>query len=418
MAYDFFLSYTRANNDAYLKQFFDSLCEVIRERRGLPQTAEVGFFDQRDLELGEDWDNTIVEALQTSRVFVAISSPGYFNSEYCGKEWAIFAQRCAAAKGAANTPPPLLKPIIWVPLDKTTVPPAFQIGQFKIGDPQELQNTKGFKYILKQLQEYRKQYVDLIELLATEILAAGHKHDVPRLAHIPSLRGIPSAFATGAGVVAPAASQINIPTGPKHVRFVYIAADPKAFGSARQPDPYLDCGGSDWKPFFPKSTTRVHRLVQHVVTSDDLDFTSDELPFGPELLNEIDKAWAQRQIVLLIVDPWSLHWSQTYRKVLMQLDQRLDYHWCVLVPRNANDQDSLAIRSQIERALSSTFDRHANLAPNPMFYRGDINSADELKTALREVVTRLKEEIKKRASVDMPVPVGPPRLIVTGPSGE
>lgn len=89
MAYEFFFSYTRANNDPYLKLFFDAVSEVIRERRGLPANVPVGFFDQRELELGEDWDQAIVDALQTSRVFLAVWSPGYFKSEYCGKEWAL-----------------------------------------------------------------------------------------------------------------------------------------------------------------------------------------------------------------------------------------------------------------------------------------------------------------------------------------
>jgi hypothetical protein len=98
------------------------------------------------------------------------------------------------------------------------------------------------------------------------------------------------------------------------------------------------------------------------------------------------------------------------------LDQRLDYHWCVLVPKNGKDLDSLQIRAQIDSAVSQTFDRHKNLAPNPMFYRDGITTATELKSALREVLTRLKDEIKKRASVDLPVPAGPSKSVLKGPT--
>ena len=111
MPYEFFFSYTRANNDAYLKQFFDDLCVDIRLKRGLPQDAEVGFFDQRDLELGEDWDAAIVNALQTSNVVIAAGSPGYFKREYCGKEWELFRQRCAATVAPGAPLPPLMKTI-------------------------------------------------------------------------------------------------------------------------------------------------------------------------------------------------------------------------------------------------------------------------------------------------------------------
>src|SRR3954468_3728848 len=131
MAYEFFLSYARANNDPYLKLFIEAVSEVIRERRGLPAGAQVAFFDQQELELGEDWDQTIVDALQTSRVFVALWSPAYFKSEYCGKEWALFAQSCAAADAASGGPhPPMIKPVVWVPFRTGEVPPALSVGQF------------------------------------------------------------------------------------------------------------------------------------------------------------------------------------------------------------------------------------------------------------------------------------------------
>jgi FxsC-like protein len=416
MSYEFFFSYTRANNDLYLKQFFDALSEVVRDKRGLPATTQVGFFDQRELELGEDWDSAIVEGLQTSKVVVAVSSPGYFKSEYCGKEWALFRERCAAASPPGQPLPPLLKPIIWVPFKAGDVPSAFGSGQFTFGDPQGLQNTRGFKYLLKQLQEYKTQYNDLIEKLAQEIVDAADTYTLDRLTTVPRLKDVTSAFAPTAVPGAVPAVMPRVPSGPKHVRFVYVAADPQVFGNARMRDPYVDSGGADWKPFFPDNIIRVHRFVQNVVSNDDLDFTSEELPFGQNLLAEIDDAWQRRQIVVLIVDGWSVQWDAQYRAVLSQLDQRLDYHWCVLVPWNEKDQDSVAKRVQIEQAISATFDRHANLARNPMFYRDGIKSADELKSALREVLTRLKEEIKKRAPVDMPVPSGPAKSTITGPS--
>jgi FxsC-like protein len=118
------------------------------------------------------------------------------------------------------------------------------------------------------------------------------------------------------------------------------------------------------------------------------------------------------------VDGWSVDWSPQYRDVLKRLDERLDYHWSVLVPWNESDADSVARRPQIQEAVNRTFDRHANLAPNPMFFRSGINSTEELKVALRDVLTRLKEEIKKRAQVDMPVPAGPSKSVVLGPSGQ
>src|SRR5512132_1470655 len=96
MPYEFFFSYTRGNNDAYLRQFFKDLSEEVRIRKGLPKDKDtpVGFFDQQEIELGATWDQTIIDALQESKVMVSIYSPGYFQSQYCGKEWDVFMQRC------------------------------------------------------------------------------------------------------------------------------------------------------------------------------------------------------------------------------------------------------------------------------------------------------------------------------------
>ena len=415
MAYEFFLSYARSNNDAYLVEFFEALSEQIRLIRGLPKEQSVGFIDQREEELGDDWDTTIVEALQTSKVLLALASPGYFKSGYGLKEWALFEERCRVA-AAGGKMLPLVKPLIWVPFKRADVPPAMSVRQYTFGNPDALQNTRGVRYLLRQLQENRKVYVDLVEALAQEIVDAADAHPIGRLANVPKLKDVrlPGEAAAAAQPLV-GAVPVPTPTGPKHVRFVYVAASPLQFGTARGADPYVDIGGPDWKPFYPDNKARVHRFVQSIVANEDLDFTSDELPFGPNLLSEIDEAWRRRQIVVLIVDGWSLNWSADFRATLTLLDQRLDYHWCALVPWNDMDPDSFANRAVIENAVKQTFGKHQFLN-NPLFYRSGIRSADELKAALREVLIRLKEEIRKVASVDMPVPEGPPQSVVSGPS--
>jgi FxsC-like protein len=232
------------------------------------------------------------------------------------------------------------------------------------------------------------------------------------------LSDIESAFVQAARVGGGGGRATAVPTGPKHVRFVYVAADPNAFGAARGRDPYVDAGGADWKPFYPADTTRIHRLVQNFVSSDDLDLTSEELPFSKNLIREIEDAWEKRQIVVLIVDGWTVQWDKEYRDVLQLLDERLDYHWCVLVPRNDDDPDSARVRAEIDAAMNQTFDRHANLARNPLFFRDNITSSDDLKRQLGDVLIRLKEEIKKRAPVALPLPAVLSRPVLSGPAAQ
>jgi FxsC-like protein len=428
MGREFFFSYTRGNNDPYLKKLFDDLSEEVRNLRGLPAGAETGFFDQRNLELGEDWDAALVEALQGCKVMVAIASPGYFKSEYCGKEWALFRERMKAATAPGAKVPPLLKPVVWMPVKIDELPASIAAGHLNVGDPQAIHNARGVRYLLKQIHEQRSAYNEFVEALAKQIVDAADAHPLPALATVPTLANTRSAFARDAAPTPPGGAAAIVlppaPTGPSHVLFIYVAAHPQAIAGAHAPEAYVETGGADWKPFYPQHTTRVHRFVQSIVAGDDLDFTSEAMPFGPNLIARVDEAWRQRQIVVLIVDPWSLHWdakkraSPEYQALLRALDARLDYHWCVLVPWNEADADAMAERDAITATVRDTFDRHANLAPNPMFYRDGIASADELRRTLGDVLTRLKEEIKKRAPVAMPIPSGPPKSVVTGPSAD
>ena len=68
MPFDFFFSYTRGNSSKYLQQFVDDLSSELRERRGLGKDAQVSFFDQRAIEVGEEWEQTIADALRESKV--------------------------------------------------------------------------------------------------------------------------------------------------------------------------------------------------------------------------------------------------------------------------------------------------------------------------------------------------------------
>jgi FxsC-like protein len=436
MAYEFFFSYTRANYNPYLKRLFTDLSDWVRNLTGAGQEDPVGFFDQREIELGAQWDSTIVEALQESKVLVALGSPAYFKSEYCGKEWALFRQRAIAGAPSGN-PPPLIKSMVWVPFDIASLPPDVQATQLLRGDPHGQVNEKGLAFLAPRRPV---GYQNFINELAEEIVKAGRAHPIARLVDVPPLAQVQSAFhpppplaPQPPEVIGPvthepeapvpvqegrAGSALN-PDGPKHVHFVFVAANPRVFGAARQPDAYFASGAGDWKPFFPADLRPIQPLLQQVASHDDLLCSSDEVPFSPQLLEKIDEARERRQLVVIVVDPWSLHWDaqrqpSAYQDLLRELDKRLDYHWCVIVPWNEQDPVWKAGRDAMTATVRSTFDRHANFLP--LFYREGITSADDLKGTVADTLRRLKEEVSKRAEVVRPVPPGPARVFVTGPS--
>jgi FxsC-like protein len=429
MEYEFFFSYTRSNNDAYLKRLFKDLNNSIRLKRGLPDSAPVGFFDQRGIELGQDWDAVIVDALQNAKVMLAVASPGYFNSEYCGKEWELFQRRCDEHAKRTGTRAPLLKTIVWVAYAIDALPERVRQYQLLSGDPQAVHNVKGVRYMLQQNSKYRTAYNDYIDKLGDEIIGASATpgQRVSPLLPLPVLSSVRSAFGPAPPAPAPPGAivlpRLPGPSGPKHVHFVYVAASPARFGAARLAEPYVEEGGRDWRPFYPLDSRRVDPLLVQVAASNDLLFSVEYMAIDDKLIENIDQAWTRRQIVVLVLDPWSVHWDATqanpaYQALLRQLDGRLDYHWCVLVPWNEQDTACHSDRVAIMQTVRNTFDRHARLSPNPMFYRDGIASANELQATLAEVLTRLKEEINKRAVVERPVPLGQPRPTVYGPSVE
>lgn len=53
-------------------------------------TGEVGFFDGEGVKSGEPGKPALGNALRTAKTFVAVCSPDYINTEYCGKELRVF----------------------------------------------------------------------------------------------------------------------------------------------------------------------------------------------------------------------------------------------------------------------------------------------------------------------------------------
>jgi FxsC-like protein len=427
MAYDFFVSYARANNDAYLKRFVEDLSVEVRVLRGLPKDANVAFFDQQDIELGEDWDGAIANALATTPVVLATSSAAYFKSDYCGRELALFERRFPAGSTEQGFPP-VIKPVVWSPFKMGDVPASVGRRQFTFGDPAAIHNVSGIRSMLKQLSVHEAAYVQLVESLARQIVEAATAHPMPALIDVPRLQAVRGWFTVGAApaptagaaALAPVAAAAVTPAAgatPDRVHFIYLAASPEQFGPARDAEPYLRVGGPEWKPFFP-DTRPIHRFLQSIVSSDELAFTSDEVAFA-DLTKQIEAAWERRAIVVLVIDAWSLFWdasraARQYAEALAELDRRNFFNCCVLVPWNEADAEVRARGARLTEALQAALPFRSRVNRNPMFFRDDLKSFDQLKAALSEMLVLLRDEIRRLAQVHMPIPDGPSKTVVSG----
>ena len=83
---DLFISYSRKDDvRGFVSALHDELEADYHTLTGRPVRV---FFDISDIRLFQDWRDTILAHLQSSRLFLACLSPDYFRSEPCRWEWA------------------------------------------------------------------------------------------------------------------------------------------------------------------------------------------------------------------------------------------------------------------------------------------------------------------------------------------
>jgi FxsC-like protein len=422
MSYYFFLSYAHDNNSPYLQEFFQDLSKDIREKKRLQgPTEEVGFFDQRDLELGSEWDPTLRDALQESKVLVSVYTPPYFQSENCGREWQVFQMRREqfvkeATERGDQKPrlPPVIKPVLWIPL-RDDLPEIAKGPQYIMGDPNAEQNQAGFNIVTKlKDSRFKEEYVVFIDQLSNQILDAA-EYDLPKadLGDYPTFESVPNAFdpepvedtaspsvaiSPGSGLVASNPRAL----GPNFVQFVFVAGSPSEFlhealdaqkaHFRKQVEFYVNNGGSDWKPFLPDIKRRIRPMVTNIASGEGLDFDSDELPCDEQLTTKIHQANTERSLVIILVDSWTLDLKK-YREVLEGFDRNLYSNCSVLIPWNEKDPELTGDqRARLERNVRDTF-RNWSSVTKPLYFCYSIRSPGELKSRIRETLKALRDSV-------------------------
>ena len=206
MSYEFFLSYARADQDEYLHQFLRDLNSEVCAGLGVRQGSRVGFFDEREIELGDHWDSQIVHALRTSKVMVCLYSGAYFGQPYCGKEWALFHLRRKTTQAVHGCLPPVILPVLWKPPTlsqnrEPKVPPlptgidgAVAEVQYTYGTEQAVYNINGLRFALYQKNRYETDYKDYVYQLAMRIIQTGKEQPLLDIPEIPSLATVVPAF--------------------------------------------------------------------------------------------------------------------------------------------------------------------------------------------------------------------------------
>ena len=166
----FFLSYARSryrpedsDPDRWVAKLYRDLCLDVSHVTGMPVP---GFMD-REIPVGTEWPDHLEDALSNCRVFVALFSPAYFTSEYCGKEWAAFLGRAERGAAGLNRPLPII-PAMWMPMNPPDLPPSIRSLQNVNPEFPSAYQSEGFYGIMK-LARYREQYKETVLRLANLI---------------------------------------------------------------------------------------------------------------------------------------------------------------------------------------------------------------------------------------------------------
>jgi FxsC-like protein len=443
--YWFFLSYARRNDLSYgrtgdnkdrqlIQRFYQDLVSEIISRgpASIPRTkTEVGFYDQARIETGDKWDETLAKALRTSRVLVCLYSRGYFESEYCGKEFQVFQSRVRDYSITRNaTHLPLIIPVLWHRPDKFPSLPActFDI-QYVHDEFGSVYAVEGLEYIMR-LQKCKDDYTKFLMRFTDKLIAVAEEHTMPALAKCPPLKNIQSAFHASTpisqAVVMPNGAQDEVDDeielenkGPGVVHLVFAAASSQELRQVRTKlEAYTEWGGRYWKPYVPDVDKQVGFITQQALT--DMELQQEVLPFNRKLTDKILKADEQESnvIILIVVDPWSLL-LDSYHQRLNTYDRVNLVRCAILVAWNDREQEPGINPEDVKLKVRQTF--LSTIVNKNMYFRDDVSSEPNLRNEVQSAIIEIQRKLAERANLLRPVPKNDAGFTlipqITGPGG-
>jgi len=194
----FFLSYARGapDDNARVQRFFHDLSTEIRVLIGDDNDVVVGFHDHGALRSGDDWPRELFDALCQAQTMIALFSPRYFRSEYCGREWTVFSERVRRWETQDGSRRARLIPIFWV---RTKVPDTVEHVQHRDVRFGEAYDREDLRELMREKDRNYEKFVRAVAIAVTDITDLTNEGQWmppsdPR-AHLgPDLRVVPSAF--------------------------------------------------------------------------------------------------------------------------------------------------------------------------------------------------------------------------------
>jgi FxsC-like protein len=380
----------------------------VRLRAGDKDNPNVGFLDTRDIDLGAPWSEELTTALLHSRTFVALCSPSYFQSEYCGKEWALFADRVEQFLREAGPRPPVMFPLVW--MARTAMHPAAEVLQHTTERLGERYREDGLRDWMR-LRNHRDRRLSFTSTLAELIVSTTYQHEIPPPRVRTDIRLIPNAFSRQKATSGRRSDRSTNQVSTQYVHFVIAAGSRAEMRPLRHDLTYYGGSRQEWAPYQPRlsqslgafaSAIAAQRKFRAVV--DDINATAaGDRPARP--LN---------RLVILLVDAWATRLTGL-RQALRRHDSDTPQPAAVMIPLNRHDEETLHHWQVLDYECRVLLENSAR-GPDPRMYRAGVLTHDDFSAVLEDVLEQAYNrllatgEVRRlppRPDVERPILDGP-----------
>jgi len=236
----------------------------------------------------------------------------------------------------------------------------------------------------------RPQYEEALHRLVDRLVdLEARSRNMPPARHLPDLSQVQSAFG-------PASKQVE-PQGPdsegvRRVDFVIIAGRRDEMRQVRNVVDSYGAGAVDWRPYSPSG--RIGATAQRIAA--ELNLTSGFLSLDSELSHRLARARAANNLVIFIVDPWTITIPQ-YRELIQAYDREHHYNCALLIPW-PEDPETRNNRMHLEESISLSFVTKTTMR-DPHTFRDGVESSDRLEVELRESLVYAMANVLRAADV-------------------
>lgn len=348
----FFFSYHRsayrptdnADPDVWFKRLFNALCIDVAHVTG---TSNPGFMDT-EMPLARNWPKALAEALACCRVFVPVLGPGYFTSEFCGKEWTAFTERARMHAGPDNLHAAMV-PLLWTKFRLEELPP--QVATLNLIPPGFPPLYREGFFALMKVNRFRTAYRESVLRMAEAIKETAEQTKLAPCAPM-DLDATPNVFTEHQA--AEATHQVRIIVAAHHPapgRSAYFYGRTMLEWTPFRGSAYR--GAADSEPIVRHAASVIAELGHHAMieTVDAVEPTAGQPP------------------AILLLDPWAAGVPEIRAKLrAIDIDP---VH--VVVPWNDEDEETVRETSRLRDDLRAAM-------PNSLSLNGSAPRVPTLET--------------------------------------